>query len=256
MNFKMNLKSRSLAATVHLGISLLIAALAALLVFKVWYPYPYSAVSGGRELFLLIVTVDVILGPLLTFAVFNRAKARHELLRDIAVIGLLQMAALIYGLWTMAIARPVYLVHEVDRFQVVTAVDVDEADLREAPPELRKLPWFGVQTIGVRKARDNDEMMKSIDLAMAGKDAAMRPGWWQALSEDNWATMRQRGKPLTFVRQRAGNVSAELDSVVRAAGLSDDQVIALPLMARTAGWAVLLDKRDLRIIGYLPIDLF
>jgi hypothetical protein len=256
MNLTLNLKSRALAAAVHLGVSLLIAALAALLVFQVWYPYPYSAVSGGRELFLLIVTVDVILGPLLTFAVFNRAKARQELVRDLAVIGLLQMAALLYGLWTMAVARPVYLVHEVDRFQVVTAVDVDEADLREAPPALRRLPWFGVQTIGVRRARDNDEMMKSIDLAMAGKDAAMRPGWWQALSEDNWATMRQRGKPMTFVRQKAGTAAAELDRVVKASGLMDDQVIALPLMARTASWSVLLDKRDLKIIGYVPIDLF
>ena len=48
----------------------------ALLVFAVWYPYPYREISGGRDLFLLVVAVDVVLGPLITFAVFNRAKPR------------------------------------------------------------------------------------------------------------------------------------------------------------------------------------
>ena len=38
------------ASTLHLGLSLCIAALAALLVFAVWYPNPYREISGGREL--------------------------------------------------------------------------------------------------------------------------------------------------------------------------------------------------------------
>lgn len=256
MSVELNVKSRALAATVHLGLSLLVAALAALLVFKVWYPFPYNEVSGGSQLFLLVVTVDVILGPLLTFAVFNRAKARHELVRDLAVIGLLQLAALLYGLWTVAVARPVYLVHEVDRFKVVTAVDIDRPDLRGAQPEFRQLPWFGVRTIGVREARDSDEKLKSIDMAMAGRDVAVRPDWWQPLNDNHRATMRQRGKSMAFVRQRAPKGDTELDRILRGAGLTDDQVIALPLVARTSSWSVLLDKRDLKIIGYVPVDLF
>ena len=43
-------KNRFKAAGIHLGISLVIAALAATLVFVVWYPYPYGELSGGREL--------------------------------------------------------------------------------------------------------------------------------------------------------------------------------------------------------------
>ena len=94
----MNFKSRLVAAGVHLGVSLVVAALAALLVFKVWYPYPYNEISGGRELFFLIVSVDVVLGPLLTFAVFNTAKRRRELALDISVIAVLQAAALALSL--------------------------------------------------------------------------------------------------------------------------------------------------------------
>src|SRR6478609_8700249 len=101
-------KVRFKASAIHLGISLAIAVLAAMLVFGIWYPYPYRELSGGRELFLLLVSVDVILGPLITLAIFNRAKPRKELRRDLAVVGLIQLAALGYGLWTVFVARPVH----------------------------------------------------------------------------------------------------------------------------------------------------
>ena len=75
------------ASAIHLTLSLAIAALAGALVFGVWYPYPYREISGGRELFLILVIVDVILGPLMTLAVFNRVKPWPVLRRDLIVIG-------------------------------------------------------------------------------------------------------------------------------------------------------------------------
>ena len=73
-------KHRLRASTIHLAISLLIASLAALLVFGWWYPYPYRELSGGRELFTLVVAVDVVLGPLITLVIFNTTKMRSHLL--------------------------------------------------------------------------------------------------------------------------------------------------------------------------------
>ena len=99
-------RDRLRAAGIHLGLSALVAAMAALLVFALWYPYPYREISGGRSLFLLVITVDVVLGPLLTFAIFDRAKPRRRLRRDLAVVALLQLAGLAYGLWTVNLARP------------------------------------------------------------------------------------------------------------------------------------------------------
>ncbi len=55
----MNWKIRFRAAGIHLCISLAIAALAATLVFALWYPYPYRDISGGRELFGMLVGIDV-----------------------------------------------------------------------------------------------------------------------------------------------------------------------------------------------------
>lgn len=252
----MNFKNRLFTAAVHLGISLVIAAFAWLLVSSFWYPFPFIEISGGRQLFVLLVTVDIVLGSMLTFSVFSAGKLRHVLIRDLMVIGALQLTALGYGLWTIYIARPVFLVHEVDRFKVVTAADLDESDLREAPPPFRQLPMSGVQTIGIRKARDSADKLRSLDLELAGKELSLQTGWWQPLSEDNHISMRQHAKPIQLLRQNAVDGGKEIDQILRAANVSDDEAIALPLLSRMASWSVVLDKRDLKIIGYLPVDLF
>jgi hypothetical protein len=252
----MNLKNRFFGAGVHLSICLVIAVLAWFVIFKFFYPYPFIEISGGRQLFLLIVAVDVVLGPLLTFAVLSPGKVRQLLRLDLMMIGAVQMAALVYGLGTMYFARPVYLVHEVDRFKVVSAADVTESDLAEAALEFRRLPIIGVETIGLRPARNSAEKLSSLDLEIAGRDLSLQPGWWQPLSGDNRASIRQHGKSVALLRQRVTDGGAEINRILSASGLRDEDAIALPLVANLVSWSVLLDKRDLKILGYLPIDLF
>ena len=84
-------QDRFKASGIHLCISLTIALLAAALVGGVWYPYPYREISGSRELFLIVVAVDVILGPLITLTVFNRTKPWPELRSDLAIVALIQL---------------------------------------------------------------------------------------------------------------------------------------------------------------------
>jgi hypothetical protein len=251
-----HLKSRLIAAALHLGVSLGVAALAALLVFKVWYPYPYNEIAGGRELFLLIVAVDVVLGPLLTLAVFNVAKRRRELVLDVSIIALLQAAALVYGLWTVFIARPVYLVHEVDRFQVVIAADVDPVELQQAPVELRDLPVWGVQTIGVRKARDSEEMLKSIEQAMAGKDVSMRPGWWVPMGPSQHDILAERGKPVDSLRSKGPGAEQKLREALQKIAVPEDDLWTFPVVARSSGWSVLVNRKTLKIEGFVQVDGF
>ena len=91
--------------------------------------------------FFLVMSVDVVLGPVLTFAVFNRAKGVRHLRRDLAVIGVLQTAALAYGLHTVYIVRPVAMVFEVDRFRLVNGrCRSSRQELPEAPPPIATCP--------------------------------------------------------------------------------------------------------------------
>ena len=68
---RFDLRSRCKAAAIHLLISLAVASIAALLVFVLWYPGAFRYLAGGRNLFLLVMSVDVVMGPVLSFTVFN-----------------------------------------------------------------------------------------------------------------------------------------------------------------------------------------
>ncbi len=89
--------SRWKAAAAHLGISLFIAGIVASVIYFVWYPPPYFTVSGGSNLMLLIMAVDVVLGPCLTLAVFRSGKKGLKL--DLTIIAFLQLVAFCYGLF-------------------------------------------------------------------------------------------------------------------------------------------------------------
>ena len=133
------MKSRLRAAFTHLAFSTLIALLVGLLVFGAWYRQPFGELLGGHELFLWVIFVNVTLGPLLTFVVFNTAKPRAELVRDIGIIVLVQLLALTYGIYVMSLARPVWVAQEGDRFRLVRRADIDMKTIGEAPATLQSL---------------------------------------------------------------------------------------------------------------------
>lgn len=249
-------QTRLKAAAIHLGASVLLAAVVALLVFELWYPWPYREISGGRDLFLLVISVDVVLGPLLTLAVFNVRKPRAELRRDVVVIALLQLAGLGYGLWTVQLARPVHLVFEIDRFRVVHRVDIPpELEVR-APADIPVAPWTGPTPLSTRPFRSDNERMDFTLAALQGVQLGARPDLWEpyAAGKDRILAAAQ---PLAVLNRRFPKDAEQIDAAVRASARTTDAVVFLPLMGRTADvWTVLLDGRTAEILGYLPLDSF
>ncbi len=243
------------ASGIHLGISLAIALLAALLVFGLWYPDPYREMSGGRELFLIVVAVDVILGPLITLAVFNRAKPPRELKRDLTMVALLQLAALVYGMWTVFVARPVHMVFEYNRFRVVHAVDVPSELLNRAPPDVVALPITGPTLLSLRPFKDANEKMEATMAALEGLSLSARPDLWQpyaAAKSDIW----QVAKPVSELKTRFPARAAEIDAAVAKTGHKPETLAYLPLVGRKSFWTVLLDPATSEVLGFIPIDSF
>jgi hypothetical protein len=253
-------KSRLRAAAIHLGLSLLVAALAALLVFLVWYPYPYRDISGGRDLFLLLIAVDVIMGPLLTLTIFNPKKPHRELRRDLVVIGLLQLTALGYGLWTMAVARPVHLVFEIDRFRVVHAIDVPDELLSQAPANLRHLPFTGPTLLSVREFKDSKESFDATMAALQGIALGARPDLWQSYAKAK-PLITARAQPLTQLKTRFPTRSQEIDAALASSphiteAKREASVGYIPMVGRNSFWTVLIDMETTNIIAFVPIDSF
>jgi len=250
------LAARLKAAGIHLVLSVLVAAACALLVFALWYPYPYRVVSSGRELFTLVVAVDIVIGPLITFAVFNLAKPRAELKRDLAVVGLLQLMALAYGLWSVNLARPVHLVFEYDSFRVVHQVDIPRELQNQTPAGIEVAPLRGPTPLALRPFRDGQEKFDMTMQALQGVQLAARPDLWRPYAAERTAILRA-AHPIAPLKERFPKRSAEIDAAVRATGKSENQVVYLPLLGRKMdAWTVFLDASTADILGYLPLDPF
>ena len=252
------LKSRIKAAGIHLGISLAIAGLAAILVFYVWYPYPYREISGGRELFFLVMAVDVIMGPVMTLTVFNLSKPRKELFRDLTVIGLLQLAALVYGLWTVAVARPVHLVFEIDRFRVVHAIDVPSEMINKAPPKNQQLPFTGPTLLSVRNFKDSNESFEATMAAVQGAALGARPDLWQNYETAKPQILAQV-RPLVDLKNRFPARAAEIDKALGSASAPGRPTVSvgyIPMVGRNTFWTVLIDIHTAEVIAFVPIDSF
>ena len=250
-----NWKDRFTASGIHFGISLVIALLAAVLVFGIWYPYPYREISGGRELFFIVVMVDVILGPLITLAIFNRAKPRRELRRDLAMVALIQLAALGYGVWTVFVARPVHLVFEYDRFRVVHAVDVPHEMLERAPPGLTVLPVTGPTLLSLREFWDGKEKMDATMAALQGISLAARPDLWQSYGAAVPEILKA-ARPIAILKNRFAAQTADIDAAIARTGRKPEAVVFVPMVGRKTFWTVLLDATSAEVLGFMPLDSF
>lgn len=248
-------KDRLQASALHFSLSVLVAALSALLVFGLWYPYPYREISGGRELFLLVVTVDVILGPLITLAIFDRRKPWAKLRRDLMVVVLLQLSALGYGLWTVAMARPVHMVFEIDRFRIVHAIEIPDELMQHTPAGVTALPYTGPTLLGLRPFKDGQEQMEATMVALQGVSLSSRPDLWQRYDASRADVLRV-AKPVGQLRQRFPDQVAAIDAVLAGYGAAADAARYLPLAGRKSFWTVLVDGRNGDVLGFVPLDSF
>lgn len=257
MHIKQRMRPALRACLKHLLASCGVALACAALVFGVWYPHPFSELVGGRELFLLVVSVDVVSGPLLTLIVFDPRKPPAELWRDVGVVVLLQVAALGYGFFTVMEARPVFLAFEGDRFRVVRVPDIDMSQIESAPKALRQLSLSGPRLLGVRLAKSTDpDFPRSIELAMQGVHPAFRPSRWVNYAEQR-SEIVAAAKPLALLRSKHQAKASLVDKAVLASKTAEQRLGFLPLFAASrTDWVVIVSLDDALPKAYLPLDAF
>ena len=251
------MKSALGASVKHLMLSLLVAALAAGLVFWLWYPPPYGALAGGFTLFTLVVSVDVICGPLLTLVVFDRRKPHRELLRDIGLVVLLQLSALTYGLYSVAQARPIFLAYEGNRFRVVSMADVGASKLPNALPQFRAPGYTGPRLVGAKLAEETDPNFKdSIILSMQGLPPAFRPDRWVPY-DSLLPQLKAALISVATLKAKHPEAVAEIETAIAQHQLTDETAGYLPLDAAKAdplNWVVIVSRSTGQPMAFLPLD--
>ncbi len=185
--------TRFRASSIHLAISACVVAFILAIVFLFWYPRSTFEIAGAMRPVFVLVGVDLVLGPLLTLIVYKQGKP--GLLFDLCFIALVQVAALVYGSYTLNSARPHYLVFSIDRITLITDEGVDQSSIRFE--ELAKKPLRDVLRVFARAPTDPNEMKRLMESVLfEGKpDLERRSEYWEPWRSGN-ETIRAAILPL------------------------------------------------------------
>lgn len=103
----------------HLSASLLIITLISITCQFLWFPQPFLQLDGTWVAILMLASIDIIIGPLLTLLLVSSKKSTRELSFDMAIIIIIQVSALGYGLLQIEKERLIALVHYDGAFHLV-----------------------------------------------------------------------------------------------------------------------------------------
>lgn len=204
---------RARAFMIHLAISAIVLALVLGVLYAGWYQWPGWYLLGAFPVAAVLVTVDLGLGPLATLVIANPGKAKAEFRRDVLIVVLIQVSALAYGAFTLWNGRPLFYTFSADRFEIVSASDIDgdelEAARRQNPdfvPDLFSLPSW----VWAPLPDDPEERRLVVQSALlAGKDVIAMPKYYRPFDEARSSIREQLKAP----RDLQGVSKAEVERV-------------------------------------------
>lgn len=242
------------ASGIHLLISIAIAAIALFVVLRVWYPPPFFKAEGGSDLLFILIAVDVILGPLITLIVFKAGKP--SLRFDLTVIGLVQACALIYGIYVMFVARPVYVALALDEFVTVRANDLEAEDIAQArDPAFRSLPLTGPQFVAVDIPKDMNAIRSIMAEAQkTGKVVTQLPKYFVPYAQHQKQALVQ-AQPLESAIKRGGDFAMLAQQFLAESGRQAADLKYLVVQMRRGYGAALVDAKTGAMVTVLPPKL-
>jgi hypothetical protein len=246
--------TRLKAFSIHLIVSATIAASLIALMLLLWYKPPFFSALGGTHILMILLGVDVTVGPVITLIIFNRLKSRKALTFDLSVIALLQAAALIYGMSVLFHSRPVFVVFSEGSFDLITANMLSDQDIAEARnPAYRSLPLTGPIYVYSAMPGDIKEKNEVILSLMEGKDLPQFPQYYTPYNEHG-AIEGRAAKPIAELKQLNPGLIANIDNALHASGRVESDVGFVPLRAKFQDQAVLLGKSDGKVLALLEVN--
>lgn len=249
-----NWREKIRAVFVHFLVTLGMAAAAAALIFLVWYPDPFQAMLGGTRFFLLISICDLVLGPLSSLIVYNSKKTRRALVFDYTVIGLVQLAAFVYGVLAIAHARPVYIAFVKDRFEAVIAEDIAAKDLQQAKDPYRTIPKWGPVLVGTQRPTTREDRNDLVMAAMEGKDVQNFPRYFVPYDPAYGVEVAKAASPMEQLYKHRPEARQMLAD--EQPGVPEAQIKWLPIRGTRSFWTVLVNATTGMPLAYIPVDPF
>ncbi len=231
----------------HLLISFFIALLVIGLVFFIWYPSPLATAVGVTQIFLMMLVIDVIVGPILGLLVYKEGK--KSLKFDLTVIILLQLSALFYGIYIIEQGRPAWIVFNVDRFELIRKNEIVDQNVNHAQPQFQQPSWFKPQFVATEFAKNieqrSDDMFAEV---LGGISIAQRPERYVDFIQAK-EQIQQRAQKLDLLQQY--NKKTDVRKILAK---YPQATTFLPLKASVVDMTVLVDQNSnvIKIVNLRP----
>lgn len=231
---------------VHLMVSVLLACCCLFVVFGIWYPAPLAKAVGVTSIFFMMLAIDVILGPAFTLIVAKQGKKWLKL--DLAIIFLIQISALSYGLYSISSGRPVWLAFDTLRFEAVQANTIPVEDLNNAKSPYNALGWGKPQFVAVKPTKNEKERSNRTFVELqTGVAPSMQPSLYEPMINQS-QQIKEKSAPVSeLVRYNDKNL------VANTLKQYPDANAFLPLKASEVDMTVLINKENATVVKIVDL---
>lgn len=251
------MKFRLKALGWHLLASCIVLAGVLGTMYLCWYRWPGWYLADASQVTRVLAGVDLVAGPMLTFVIASSNKSRRMLARDIAVIGILQLTALVYGCVSLWNGRPLYYAFSEDVLQLVQAYDIEPDELALARRQKSPLipHWYSLpRWIWAPLPQDPKEHDRIVQSAISGgSDVIAMPRYYQPW-EAGLPTLRTQLKKIDDVKYFSVNDKKVLKQRLQSAGIAPDQPVAMAMLGRGRPLLAVFDPATLQVKATFSAD--
>ena len=246
------MKFRFKAFAIHLLSSAAVLSLIFGALYLGWYRWPAWYLLGVLSIVGIMAVVDVVLGPVLTFAIASPTKPRRELARDVGIIVAVQLAALAYATHLLWSGRPLYYTFSADRLEVVRAFEIEPQDAAAArqfnaafAPHWYSLP----RRVWAEMPADPAIAGEIIQSAVGGgPDIVNMPRYFKTW-EEGFPELRKQLRPVAELRSLSNSAKTRAAERARELGIDVTQANALLFMGRSAQLVALFDPTTMQLVA-------
>lgn len=201
----------------------------------------------GSNMYGILMVLELGLGPLMSLVIFNPKKSKRHLFIDYSIVVAVQISALLYGLYSVSISRPVFLVFVKDRIEVISAVELLEMDVKEAGRDA-EIGWLGPKRVCVEFPVDPKEKSDLLISALNGRDIQLFPKYYRQCQEGEILS-KSFSKERLFLMTKI-----KLSDLPK--NLVEKDFTWLPMVTRFGAWLVIYEKgKKERYLDLNPFDL-
>jgi hypothetical protein len=195
----------------------------------------------------------MVLGPLLTLIVFRPGKP--GLKYDLALIALVQTAALSWGVWTVYDQRTAMVTFAADTFITMNSEMVDQAG--EKPRAMLAQARVGTGPVyAVIALPDNRADRRAMLNRLNSKPLHMQGEAYQPLEKSDLKKILEQSIDVKLLASKNPEAQIKLDAFLKKTGGNIEDYAFLPLLCRYTDLTIVLRRADGAIAGSLDIHAF